>query len=176
MNIISKERMVWRILPYTLSALLLVTPSMLKAQVRHIENINFLILSSSNPLTLIRLDINVPAGGGADLVITHSFVCAVEASDRITSLDTNIEVDDAEPPVVPPTQGLDDAAYTSTPPDTNSLLIQDKVTISRTVVKAVGPGVHTVRVRGRIANFSPGDRAFVDEQSLIVDIRRIIAG
>jgi hypothetical protein len=108
----------------------------------------------------------VPIGVLTELVITHSFECAVEGNDRVTYFDTDILVNGTP---VPPTNG-DNASCTSTPPDANSLALDDWETVSQTVVFriGVGGGTHTILVRGRLVNFNVGERVRVDDQALVV--------
>jgi hypothetical protein len=167
MNIISKERTLSRIIPYTLCTLALVTSSAVKADdVNNAVNVNPLVFADGLEHNLISLVAFVPANQSRELVITHSFECAVEGADTFTYFDTDILVNNVE---VAPTGGDDNASCTSTPPDNNSFFLDDWITTSQTVVRLVGGGNHTVLVRGRLVNFDPGERVRVDDQSLTVE-------
>jgi hypothetical protein len=166
MNIISKERTLSRIIPYTLCTLALVTSSTVKADdVNNAVNVNPLVFADGIFHNLISLVAAVPAGQFRELVITHSFECAVEGADTITWFNTDILVNGV---VVPPTNN-DNASCTSTPPDNNFGALDDWITTSQTVVRLVGGGNHTVLVRGNLVGFNAGERVRVDDQSLTVE-------
>jgi hypothetical protein len=113
---------------------------------------------------LIRVVASTPAGIATELVITHSFECAVEGNDRLTWFDLDILVDGV---IVAPTQS-DNASCASTPPDQDVMGLTSWVTTSLTVVGRVTGGNHLVVVRGTLRNFNAGERVRVDDQSLVV--------
>jgi hypothetical protein len=165
MNALSKLRTMSLIVPGALCALGLTTPIAVRADdVNNAVNVNPTIWGDANPRNLIRLVAAVPAGQRRELVITYSAECAVESDDFFTSLDLDILVDGV---VVPPTNS-DNAFCLGTPPDNNAPNLDDWFTPSTTVVRAVGGGNHTVLVRGRITGFTAGERARIDDQSLVV--------
>jgi hypothetical protein len=127
---------------------------------------------NGNPLTfgdavtheLIRVVASTPAGVATELVITHSFECAVEGNDRVTWFDLDILVDGV---TIAPTNN-DNASCTSNPPDEDVMGLTSWVTTSITVVGRVTGGNHLVIVRGTLRNFTAGERVRVDDQSLVV--------
>ncbi|HET9395436.1 MAG TPA: hypothetical protein VFO36_05220 [Nitrospiraceae bacterium] len=114
---------------------------------------------------LIRVVASTPANVATELVITHSFECAVEGNDRVTWFDLDILVDGV---VLAPTNN-DNASCASTPPDNDVMGLTNWVTTSITVVGRVGGGNHTIIVRGTLRNFTAGERVRVDDQSLVVE-------
>lgn len=164
MNTASKH-VARRILPGLLCGLGLVTSGAVTADdVNNAVNANPLIFADGLPHELIRVVAATPAGVTTELVITHSFECAVEGNDRITFLNLDILVDGV---LVPPTAS-DNASCTSTPPDNDLMGLDDWVTTSLTVVRAVPGGSHVVVVRGRLVGFEAGERVRVDDQALVV--------
>jgi hypothetical protein len=131
--------------------------------VNYAVNPNPLIFADGLAHQIIALVVGTP--GLTELVITHSFECAVEGNDRVTYFDIDILVDGL---LVPPTNS-DNASCTSTPPDTNLPALDDWETTSQTVVRPVGGGLHQVIVRGRLVNFNAGERVRVDDQALVVE-------
>ncbi|MCI0363216.1 MAG: hypothetical protein L0219_04995 [Phycisphaerales bacterium] len=165
MNTASKS-VARRILPSLLCGLGLVTSGAVKADdVNNAVNVNPLIFADGVFHDLIRLVASTPAGVVTELVITHSFECAVEGNDKTTWFDINIIVDGV---TVPPTNS-DNASCTSTPPDNNLPSLDDWITTSQTVVRPVIGGNHLVIVRGRLVGFNIGERVRVDDQSLTVE-------
>jgi hypothetical protein len=128
--------------------------------------VNVLPLTFGDALTheLIRVVASTPAGITTEMVITHSFECAVEGNDRVTWFDLDILVDGV---VLPPTQS-DNASCASIPPDEDVMGLTSWVTTSLTVVGRVTGGNHLVVVRGTLRNFTAGERVRVDDQSLVV--------
>jgi hypothetical protein len=160
---IARKTVLRHSLPALICGLSLVPAAAVRADdVNYAVNVNPLIFGDALFHDIIRIVVVTPAVP-TELVITHSFECAVEGNDRITYFDTDIFVDGL---VVPPTNS-DNASCTSTPPDTNSL--DDWETTSQTVVRLVGGGNHLVLVRGRLVNFTPGERVRVDDQALTVE-------
>jgi hypothetical protein len=113
---------------------------------------------------LIRVVASTPAGVATELVITHSFECAVEGNDRVTWFDLDILVDGV---ILAPTNS-DNASCASSPPDQDVMGLTSWVTTSITVVGRVTGGNHLVVVRGTLRNFTAGERVRVDDQSLVV--------
>ena len=121
-------------------------------------------LTNPNPMNvgaaqvaLITLAVSVPAGQVRELAITHSFECAVGGLGFTSWLEADIYVDGV---IISPTNS-DNASCA-----TNNTASQDGwVTTSQTVVRAVGGGLHTVQVRGRVVG---AGTARVDDQSLTV--------
>jgi hypothetical protein len=154
-----------RILPGLLCGLGLVTSGAVEADdVNNVVNTNPLIFADGLAHEFIRVVASTPAGVTTELVITHSFECAVEGNDTTTFLNLDIFVDGV---VVPPT-GSDNASCTSTPPDNDAMGLDDWVTTSITVVRAVTGGNHLILVRGKLTGFDVGERVRVDDQSLVV--------
>lgn len=121
-------------------------------------------LTNTNPLSvgaaqvnLITLTVSVPAGQVRELNITHSFECAVGGLGFTSWLEADIYVDGV---AISPTTS-DNASCA-----TNNTSSQDGwINTSQTVVRAVGGGLHTVQVRGRVVG---AGTARVDDQSLTV--------
>ena len=130
----------------------------------NVTSVNPLIFWDGALHNLISLMAAVPTGQLRELVITHSFECAVEGDDRGTWFNTDILVDGM---VVSPTAS-DNASCPSTPPDNNLPSLDDYITTSQTVVTPVGGGNHTVLVRGKLVGFNAGERVRIDDQSLTV--------
>jgi hypothetical protein len=155
-----------RILPGLLCGLGLVTSGAVKADdVDNAVNVNPLIFTDALSHELIRVVASTPAGVTTELVITHSFECAVEGNDKTTFFNIDIVVDGV---AVPPTNS-DNASCTSTPPDNDAMGGDDWITTSITVVRSVPGGNHIVLVRGRLVGFDVGERVRVDDQSLVVE-------
>jgi hypothetical protein len=130
-------------LPALICGLSLIPAAAVRADdVNYVVNTSPLIFQDASIHDLIRLQLVTTAV--TELVITHSFECAVEGNDRVTWFDTDILVDGL---IVAPTNS-DNASCTSTPPDTNSPALDDWETTSQTVVRVVGGGIHLVVVRG----------------------------
>lgn len=164
MNIASKT-VLRHGLPALICGLSLVPAAAVRADdVNYAVNVNPLIFGDALTRDIIRLVATTPAGVLTELVITHSFECAVEGNDRFTYFDTDILVDGV---IVPPTNS-DNASCTSTPPDTNLGALDEWETTSQTVVRTVIGGNHLVVVRGRLVGFTPGERVRVDDQALTV--------
>jgi hypothetical protein len=165
MNTASKH-VARRILPGLLCGLGLVTSGAVKADdVNNAVNVNPLIFVDGVSHELIRVIASTPAGVTTELVITHSFECAVEGNDTTTFFNLDILVDGV---VVPPTNS-DNASCTSTPPDNDAMGLDDWITTSLTVVRAVTGGNHLIVVRGRLVGFEAGERVRADDQSLVVE-------
>jgi hypothetical protein len=155
-----------RIVPGLLCGLGLVTSGAVKADdVNVITNANPLVFADGLSHDLIRIAASTPAGVTTELVITHSFECAVEGNDTVTFFNLDILVDGV---LVPPTAS-DNASCTSTPPDNDLMGLDDWVTTSITVVRSVPGGNHVILVRGRLVGFEAGERVRVDDQSLVVE-------
>jgi hypothetical protein len=119
-------------------------------------NVNPMAVGAAQ-VNLITLTVSIPAGQVRELAITHSFECAVGGAGFTSWLEADIYVDGF---IVSPTNS-DNAACT-----TNNTASQDGwVETSKTVVRAVAGGLHTVQVRGRVIG---GGNARVDDQSLTV--------
>lgn len=122
----------------------------------NLTNINPLQVGAA-PVNIIAMVVSIPAGQVRELNITHSFECAVGGLGFTSWFDTEILVDGV---IVSPTQS-DNASCA-----TNNTALQDGwVNASQTVVRAVGQGLHTVVVRGRVVGVGT---ARVDDQSLTV--------
>jgi hypothetical protein len=143
----------------------LVTSGAVKADdVDNAVNVNPLVFEDGLNHELIRVVASTPANVATELVITHSFECAVEGNDHTTFFNLDILVDGV---IVPPTNS-DNASCTSTPPDNDLMGGDDWVTTSITVVRPVVGGNHVVIVRGRLVGFEAGERVRVDDQALVV--------
>ena len=157
MNKSLKKQVTNRILPTALCALGLMASFGANA-----DDANF--AANPNPLavgaaqvTLISLAVSIPAGQVRELTITHSFECAVGGAGFTSWLEADIYVDGV---LITPTTS-DNASCA-----TNNTATQDGwVTASQTVVRAVGSGLHTVQVRGRVIG---GGSGRVDDQALVV--------
>jgi hypothetical protein len=164
MNTVSKC-VARRILPGLLCGLGLVTSGAVRADdVDNAVNVNPLLFDDGLSHELIRVVASTPVNVATELVITHSFECAVEGNDKTTFFNLDILVDGV---VVPPTNS-DNASCTSTPPDNDAMGGDDWITTSITVVRAVLGGNHLVVVRGRLVGFDAGERVRVDDQALVV--------
>ena len=157
MNKSLKKQVTNRILPTALCVLGLMASFGANA-----DDANF--AANPNPLavgaaqvTLISLAVSIPAGQVRELTITHSFECAVGGAGFTSWLEADIYVDGV---LITPTTS-DNASCA-----TNNTATQDGwVTASQTVVRAVGSGLHTVQVRGRVIG---GGSGRVDDQALVV--------
>jgi len=157
MNKSLKKQVTNRILPTALCAL-----GLLASFGANADDANF--AANPNPLavgagqvTLISLSVSIPAGQVRELTITHSFECAVGGAGFTSWLEADIYVDGV---LITPTTS-DNASCA-----TNNTASQDGwVTASQTVVRAVGSGLHTVQVRGRVIG---GGSGRVDDQALVV--------
>jgi hypothetical protein len=165
MNTVSKYA-ARRILPGLLCGLGLVTAGPVTADdVTNVVNVAPLTFGDGAIHELIRVVASTPAGVATELVITHSFECAVEGNDRVTWFDLDILVDGV---IIAPTNN-DNASCTSSPPDQDVMGLTSWVTTSITVVRRVTGGNHLVVVRGALRNFTAGERVRVDDQSLVVE-------
>lgn len=165
MNTVSKYA-ARRILPGLLCGLGLVTAgSVMADDVTNVVNVSPLTFGDAVTHELIRVVASTPAGVATELVITHSFECAVEGDDRVTWFDLDILVDGV---TLAPTNN-DNASCTSSPPDQDVMGLTNWVTTSITVVGRVVGGNHLVVVRGTLRNFTAGERVRVDDQSLVVE-------
>jgi hypothetical protein len=146
-----------RMVPAALCALGLLTSLAANADdANNVSNINPLQVGAAQ-INLIGMTIAVPAGQVRELVITHSFECAVGGLGTTSWVEADVYVDGF---IVSPTHS-DNASCT-----TNGTSLQDGwVATSQTVVRVVGGGLHSVQVRGRVIG---GGIARVDDQSLTV--------
>jgi hypothetical protein len=157
MNTLKRTQVKNRMFPFALCAMGLLASFGASA-----DDANF--AANANPLAvgaaqvnLITMAVSIPAGQVRELAITHSFECAVGGAGFTSWLEADIYVDGV---LITPTNS-DNASCT-----TNNTAGQDEwVTTSRTVVRAVAGGVHTVQVRGRVIG---GGNARVDDQALVV--------
>jgi hypothetical protein len=157
MNKATKAQVTSRILPAALCALGLLASFTASADdANNVTNPNPLGVGAAQ-VSLITMVISVPAGQVRELAITHSFECAVGGLGFTSWLEADIYVDGV---IVSPTSS-DNASCA-----TNNTAGQDGwVNASQTVVRAVGGGLHTVQVRGRVVG---AGNARVDDQSLTV--------
>ena len=157
MNKSIKKQITNRVLPTALCAL-----GLLGSFAANADDANF----TANPnamavgaaqTNLITLSVFIPAGQVRELAITHSFECAIGGAGFTSWLEADIYVDGV---LITPTTS-DNASCA-----TNNTATQDGwVTASQSVVRAVGGGVHTVQVRGRVIG---GGTGRVDDQALVV--------
>jgi hypothetical protein len=165
MNTVSKYAS-RRILSGLLCGVGLVTAGSVSADdVTNAVNVNPLTFADGATHDLIRVVASTPAGVTTELVITHSFECAVEGNDRVTWFDLDILVNGV---LIAPTNS-DNASCTSTPPDQDVMGLTNWATTSITVVARVPGGNNLVLVRGTLRNFTAGERVRVDDQSLVVE-------
>jgi hypothetical protein len=164
MNTASKN-VARRIVPGLLCGLSLAAPGVVTADdVTNVVNVNPLTFVDGATHEIIRVVASTPAGVTTEMVITHSFECAVEGNDRVTWFDIDILVDGV---AVAPSNN-DNASCTSSPPDEDVMGLTSWVTTSLTVVRRVSGGNHLVVVQGTLRNFTAGERARVDDQSLVI--------
>jgi hypothetical protein len=157
MNTSKKTQVKNRLFPIALGALGLLASFGASA-----DDANF--AANPNPLAvgaaqvnLITLSVSIPAGQVRELAITHAFECAVGGAGFFSWLEADIYVDGV---LITPTTS-DNASCT-----TNNTASQDGwLTASQSVVRAVGGGLHTIQVRGRVIG---GGSGRVDDQSLVV--------
>ena len=157
MNTQKKTQQKTRIIPAAMCVLGLLTAFAANADdANFAANVNPLAVGAA-PVNLITLVVSIPAGQVRELSITHSFECAVGGPGFTSWLEADIFVDGA---LITPTNS-DNASCTA-----NNTAAQDGwVTTSRTVVRAVVGGNHTVQVRGRVIG---GGTGRVDDQALVV--------
>jgi hypothetical protein len=164
MNAVSKYAS-RRVLPGLLCGLGLVTTGSVTADdVTNVVRANPLTFADGATHELVRVVASTPAGVATELVITHSFECAVEGNDRVTWFDLDILVNGV---AIAPTSN-DNASCASTPPDQDVMGLTNWVTTSITVVGRVTGGNHLIVVNGTLRNFTAGERVRVDDQSLVV--------
>ena len=153
----TKAQVKSRMLPVALCALGLLTSFVASADdANSITNPNPIAVGAAT-VNLMTMVVSTPAGQVRELSITHSFECAVGGAGFISWLEADIYVDGV---LLSPTNS-DNASCT-----TNNTAGQDGwLTSSRTVVRAVGGGNHTIQVRGRVVG---GGSGRVDDQALVV--------
>jgi len=157
MNDSNKAQVKSRLIPVAVCALGLLGSFAANADdANNVTNANPLNVGAAQ-VNLITLSVSIPAGQVRELAITHSFECAVGGLGFTSWLEADIYVDGV---IVSPTQS-DNASCA-----TNNTAAQDGwVNTSQSVVRAVGGGLHTVQVRGRVVG---AGTARVDDQSLTV--------
>lgn len=157
MKNVTKSQVKNRLVPAALCALGMLTSFAASADdANNVTNVNAMNVGAAQ-VNLITMVVSIPAGQVRELAITHSFECAVGGLGFNSWLEADIYVDGV---LIAPTNS-DNASCA-----TNNTAAQDGwVGTSRTTVRAVGGGLHTVQVRGRVIG---GGTARVDDQSLTV--------
>lgn len=157
MKNVTKAQVKSRMVPAALCALGLLTSFAASADdANNVANASPLNVGAAQA-NLITMVVSIPAGQVRELAITHSFECAVGGLGFTSWLEADIYVDGI---LISPTTS-DNASCA-----TNNTAGQDGwVNTSQTVVRAVGGGLHTVQVRGRVIG---AGTARVDDQSLTV--------
>jgi len=123
---------------------------------------NSIIISSSEPIAVIRKKIRLQRRGPVAIIYTAE--CSVAAADTATWLNIDILINDVPLPPI----GNNVAFCTST--GTNTL---DGWVSAATQGRVIlDPGTHTIKVVGKLVDYETGDQWRIDDQHLTLIVQK----